>query len=180
MRKSVFLLLAIVSVAVFSACGSSGSGASCDSVCNKVGECLTPSDKTGCLQGCPVMKDSMRSSVFDKAASCILDTPCGVNFNPDTCLLSGLPDIPASVLSGLAATLCTKANECDSQVDVETCKTEFMTDNDIQFLRAFKDSVLNCMGDCVSQKTCEQLGQDIEGVSAACGCSCGIVFFCED
>lgn len=180
MRKCVLGLIVILSVAMASACGSGGSSASCDSLCNKVGECLTPSDKTECLQSCPVMKETMRGSVFDAAASCILDTPCGASFSPDTCLLSGLPDVPASVLSGLATTLCTKANACDNQVNVDTCKTEFMTDQDIQFLRAFSDNTLNCMGKCVSDKTCEQLGADIQAASAACGCGCGIIFFCQD
>ena len=159
------------------ACGSSNSGKNCSDVCAKVGQCLTPDDEQSCLQDCPAMKPLFRSSAWDNAVACFMDTPCGIDFSPDVCLAQAGQNEPDSVLDGLAGTLCAKANECDSQVDVEQCKTEFITDPDTKPLKAFVSSILDCAGSCVSGTDCQEI-TDISTTAAACLCSCDVAMFC--
>ncbi|HUU02660.1 MAG TPA: hypothetical protein VM425_14565 [Myxococcota bacterium] len=161
------------------ACGSSNSGKNCSDVCAKVGQCLTPDDEQSCLQDCPGMKPIFRSSAWDNAVACFMDTPCGPDFSPDKCLMQSGLNEPDSVLDAMIDTLCAKNHECDSQVDVEQCKTEFLSEPDSKALKAFTDSVLNCTGSCVSGKDCQELTQ-IYDVIGVCLCSCNAFMYCID
>ncbi len=175
--ENFYLVASFALVAFLGACGG-GSGGACKGVCAKVGECSTAEEEQECLQDCPDMQGMMRTEVWNAAESCILDTPCGTTFDPEECMFAGVGSIPDSVLDGMATTVCNKMHECDNQVDVATCKTEMMADDDIELIKIFNDSTLNCVGSCIAGKTCVEL-QDMDTVGAACSCGCGIVMWCE-
>ena len=177
MKRFAIVTVFLAGSIFIQACGSSNSGTSCSDICAKVGQCLTAQDEQECLQDCPNMKPLFRSSAWDSAAACFMDTPCGPDFEPDTCLMQSGQNEPDSVLDGLAGTLCTKANECDSQVDIEQCKTEFISDSDTKMLKAFTDSVLDCAGSCVSGKGCQEI-DDMDSATGTCLCSCNVIMFC--
>jgi len=163
------------------ACGSDGNGSdlTCADICGKVGDCLTPQDEESCLEDCEGLIDIFRASAWESAASCIMDTPCGDDFNPEMCLMQAGANEPDSVLDGIATTLCTKGHECDDQIVIDDCVDEFKSDSDTDMFKAFKDSVHDCVGDCVTDMTCVEIAGDIEAATGACMCDCGIMMACE-
>lgn len=182
MKKLSIVAVSVIFSAVlqFSACGSSGgSSGDCDAVCAKVGECGEPGDQQECLGDCPDMAKIIRSSCWSSAVSCIKETSCGANFDANVCLVQAGQSQPDSVIEPLATTLCTKANECDSSTDIEECKTSMLSDPDTALFKIFVDSVLSCIGSCVDGKTCDDIGTDIESVTAECACGCGISMLCN-
>ncbi len=177
--------LVIMIVTIFSAmalglgaCGSSSSG-DCADVCAKVGECGESGDEQECLGDCPDMINIIRSSAWSNAVSCIMDTPCGPNFSPDGCLMQAGQSEPDSNIDSLATTLCTKANECDSNTEIAQCKTDMLADPDTALFKIFKSSLLDCTGTCVSGNNCTDIGTDIESVIAQCACACDILMLCD-
>ena len=165
-----------------SACGSSdgggGSEEDCQKVCAKVGECGSAEDEQACLGDCPDMTEVIRASAWNYATDCILNMPCDDNFNPDACLLEAAQQEPESNVDGLANSACNKTKECDDTVDVNQCVTEFKTDDDMIILRIISDDALNCVGSCVTGKSCDEIGDDMDTVFAQCACGCGLPF-CE-
>lgn len=164
-----------------SACGSSSGGAAddCQKVCAKVGECGSAQDEQQCLQDCPEMAKVIRASAWSRAVDCMLNLDCNSGSDPDTCLLEAAGQEPESNIDGLANSLCTKAHECDSNAEVNTCVSEFKNDSDLQVMRIMTDEALNCIGTCVTGKSCDVIGSDIDSVFSECACGCGIGLFCE-
>ena len=93
-------------------------------------------------------------------------------------MFAGLSGIPTSVIDGFATTICNKIHSCDSQVSVEDCKTDLLSDQDLQMARIFNDATLSCLGTCIAGKTCAEL-ENINALVPLCGCECGFGTWCD-
>jgi len=155
--KKVFAILMVVALAAAS-CGGGG-GASCTDLCAKGKECTATIDLTQCGTDCQAAKDTFRSDFFDKMSNCVNATACSSVTSDyddifDYCSSTVIPTYTGGTdISGFIDTTCQKMKECDAQVDINQCKTE-MSSGDMLMLKLFKESIVNCLKNCVAGFNC--------------------------
>jgi hypothetical protein len=165
-------LLTIIMVAttnLVTACGSSGTG--CESICNHISECEPEGDKQECITMCNGIEQTFRSSAWTNVTSCILDLPCGANFDPNTCIVEAANKESADVIDDMATRVCTRNSDCGDQTPIADCVTEAKQSDAGIIFRLFADSVLNCVATCVEGTDCAQVEEAFDTCVPQCGIS---------
>jgi len=173
----VLLLLAVVALVQVGACSSGGGNGNqslaCEDACNKMNQC-DPDEylMVECLGECGMIADVLRGQAFDSVVACIGAAPCAA-LDPEACMQQAADEIDDSVLDEFLDTICDKDVECEGG-DKPTCLAEMKADEDLQELKIISDAGLDCLGACLSSKSCAELavGDPLE----ACAMDCDISF----
>jgi len=172
----------IMLFAVFSAllCGCGGgdyiSEADCQALCDKNLECDPDTNVTECVAECEEAKQLIRGAVFDAMTDCVLDLPCNSE-QGEACLEAAMAKAPSGASDGLIRTMCQKQIDCaggTGEMTVSACvaAAKEQAGEYLEYLNAFKATVLSCLSSCVSKLSCTDLESD--DFMTPCMEQCGI------
>jgi hypothetical protein len=182
----------MMAVAVVAACAALGScggddrgdgttggtfGPSCAAVCEAIKKC-DPEDAEDCVEECPQMREAFQSSVWNSYANCVQNEECD---GQGDCMENAIQSAPASNMDGFVDEVCEWMAGCAggfATMTREECE-KFMTEGDdpgegspMDFLRAIKAEILDCLADCITDAECTE--SDFEKVAMECGEQCGL------
>lgn len=152
------------------------SEADCQALCDKNLECDPATNLTECVAECEQAKQVIRGAVFDAMTDCVLDLPCNSD-QGEACLQSAMNKAPSGSADGLIRAMCQKQIDCaggTGQMTVSACVAAVKAEAGeyLQYLNAFKSTVLSCLSNCVSKLSCADLEQD--NFMDACMLECGL------
>ena len=176
---SCLLMLSLASLGAFACSGNPGP--SCTEVCVKMVSCQVETSQNECETMCEDMKPLMRSSVWSYLGDCYMETDCAtLAANDDVCFAGAISAAPAGAADGLISDLCDKMVSCDQSgtLTKPDCVAEMSGSggDSLEMIGMFKDSLLDCMGDCVGGVACE----DVEDSFSTCSLQCGLSIFSDD
>lgn len=180
----ILLVLAILTLGLSVACSSGDSGPSCDEVCSKMQECAPEENYTECVSSCDAFDAVMRGEVYETMGNCFMDQTCEfLEENGDYCYEAAIAAGDLSTSRSLVERICAKAVSCapEGTYTQQQCVDDMTgagegSDDLYYTLAMFKDSVLDCIGDCMEELSCSELEEGTEG----CMSDCGLSFLMDD
>ncbi|MBW2700974.1 MAG: hypothetical protein JRF33_09160 [Deltaproteobacteria bacterium] len=182
-RFFILSLLALFSLGLAVACGGGSSGPSCEDVCTKVSECDSTEDYNECLSMCDMFKEVMRDEAYQALGDCTMEQTCAfMEENGDYCFEAAMAEGSLTAARSLIERICTTMAACDTtgnytQQQCVDDMTSGENDDLDSAMSIFKDSVLDCVADCVENESCTDLA---EGSAQDCMTTCGLVVFSSD
>jgi len=152
---------------LIASCGG-GDGVNCNEICTKIVECVAGASESECLTDCNLRKELLKSSVWNDAVACIMNTPCAQLEDPEECMIEAAAKVPESVVDDFVGKICARMKECDSNLDLDQCKTEMKASDEAAILRGLKETVLNCITDCISNTDCS-VSDPMDNCAGQCG-----------
>jgi hypothetical protein len=163
MSKIIFFVLCL---SFLLGCGAGDyiSEADCQALCQKNLECDPETNLAECEADCEQSKLLIRGAVFDAMAECILDLPCNSD-QAEACLDGAMSKAPSGASDGLLRTMCQKQIDCaggtvDMTVSACVSAAKAQAGEYLEYLNAFKSTVLSCLSSCVSKLSCTDLEDD--------------------
>ena len=159
---------------VLTGCGGGDyiSAADCQALCDKNLECDSGTNVTECVAECEQAKLLIRGAVFDAMTDCVLDLPCN-SPQGEACLQDAMSKASSGASDGLIRAMCEKQIDCaggTAEMTVSAAKLE--AGEYLEYLNAFKSSVLSCITGCVNNLSCADL--ENEDFMDACMVQCNI------
>ena len=151
---------------ILAGCGAGDyiSDVDCNALCQKNLECDSGTDVTECVAECEEVKLLIRGAVFDGMTDCVLDLPCNSE-QDQACLDSAMSEAPSGASDGLIRTMCKKQIDCaggTAEMTVSACvtATKAQAGEYLEYLNAFKSTLLSCLSSCVGKLSCTDLESD--------------------
>ena len=184
-RFFILSLLALFSLGLAVACGGGSSGPSCEDVCTKVNECDSTEDYSECLTMCDMLKDVMRDDVYETLGDCTMEQTCSfMEENGDYCFEAAMAEGSLPAARSLVERMCVAIAACDTTGNYtqQQCVDDMTgvgegSDDLYYSMSMFKDSVLDCVGKCVEDESCDDLAN---GSAEDCMTNCGLGFESSD
>jgi len=163
MKKIMFFALCLP---VLAGCGAGDyiSDADCSALCQKNLECDSGTDVTECTAECELLKELIRGAVYDAMTDCALDLPCNSE-QGEACLNDAISQAPSGASDGMIRTMCKKQIDCaggTAEMTVSACVAAAKAEAGeyLEYLNAFKSTVLSCLSSCVGKLACTDLEND--------------------
>ena len=176
MKKAILLAsLSMLILGLAAACSSGDSGPSCEDVCSKMQECDTGENYTECLSTCDQFDDVMRSEVYETMGNCFMDQTCEfLQDDEEYCYEAAIAAGDLAASRSMVERMCDKIVSCVEGYTQQDCVDDQTgagegSDDMYYTLAMFKDSVLDCIGDCMEELSCAELEEGGESCLSDCG-----------
>jgi len=146
-------------------------------MCEKQLSCDPSLDSAECLANCAQSQEFMRPNIFLATTRCVLDLECNSDQAND-CMEAALALAPADAADRIVTDMCTAMVRCgEGQIDMTQCLGYFEDElgEAMTYLGILKDSVIDCLGNCLRALSCEELQSEDAGES--CAVTCGVADF---
>jgi hypothetical protein len=149
---------------------SGGGGLTCEEACGKLVECGQEQDEDRCVEECSEIKGVIRTSSWNELWDCIMEPECSVH-SPDACMQQAAANSPTNGLDTFINDVCTKMVSCEPQYTHEQCVADMQENigNDAWIMNLVKESILQCVSDCIDGLDCSELETGIDACMESCG-----------